>query len=218
VNKAVAMTLGRTEAAVCLDPVRLIIDGKQYDLGEGKSLTLPTGVYVARAGNTYLFTRPSGESVSAAVNSGWIDVTVGLDHRTQARVYGLLGNVNGPMTEDDLATRDRKVLKAPVSFDELYHPYDSSWRIAPRESLVTKLCGGEQNEQRIPDRPFYAQDLDPKEYKQARAVCTQIGVKDESLLDACTLDTAVLGEPAARVYAHLPPPRAELRVDGERKK
>jgi hypothetical protein len=122
VNKAVAMTLGKTRAAVCLDPTRLIVDGKQKDLLDGTSLTLANGVRIARGGNTYLFMRPSGESVTADVNSAWINVSVGLDHLPQAKVYGLLGNANGDMAEDDLATRRRMVLKQPLSFDQLYQP------------------------------------------------------------------------------------------------
>ncbi|MGH9421124.1 MAG: VWD domain-containing protein, partial [Thermoanaerobaculia bacterium] len=217
VNKAVAMTLGKTRAAVCLDPTRLIVDGKQKDLLDGTSLTLPSGVRIARGGNTYLFTRPSGESVSAEVNSAWINVSVSLDHLPQAKVYGLLGNANGDMAEDDLATRRRMVLKQPLMFDELYHSYADSWRVAPRESLLSILCGDGNLEDNFPDKPFYAENLDPKVYERARAICTQAGVRDDTLLDACTLDTAVLGETAARVYVRAHPPRAEVRVSAERR-
>jgi len=76
VNKAVAMRLGRTHAAVCVEPTRLIVDGKQRDLADDTSLALPTGVRVARSGSTYLFTRPSGESVRAEVNTSYINVSV----------------------------------------------------------------------------------------------------------------------------------------------
>ena len=160
------MKLGTTRAAVCLDPIRLILDGKQNDLGDDKSITLPSGVHVARSGNVYLFTRPSGESVRADVNSSYINVSVDLGAAPQAKVYGLLGNANGNMGEDDLATRNRVVLKQPLSFEDLYHPYADSWRVSPRESL----------------------------------------------LDACILDTTVLGtKDAARVFARAHPPRAEVR-------
>jgi hypothetical protein len=88
VNKAVAMIWGPTRAAVCLDPIRLIIDGKQNDLGDDKSLVLPSGVHVARSGNVYLFTRPSGESVRAEANTEYINVSVDLGAAPQAKVYG----------------------------------------------------------------------------------------------------------------------------------
>src|SRR5207248_9564429 len=104
VNKAVAVTLGTTHAAVCLDPIRLIVDGERRELGDGGSITLPGGAEITRGGNGYLFTSATGETVSAEINSSWINVAVGLDHLPQAKVIGLLGNANGPMGEDDLAT------------------------------------------------------------------------------------------------------------------
>lgn len=218
VNKAVAMTLGTTQAAVCLDPIRLIVDGKARELADGASVTLPGGATVARGGNVYLFTSPGGENVSAEVNSGWINVAVGLDHLPQARVFGLLGNANGNMGENDLATRQHVVLQQPLTFDELYHPYANSWRISARESLLSNLCGDGDLETGIPDQPFYAENLAPAVYTRARALCTEAGVRDDSLLDACTLDTAVLGETAVRTYVRAHPPRAEVRVTSERRK
>ncbi|MGA8807504.1 MAG: VWD domain-containing protein [Thermoanaerobaculia bacterium] len=216
VNKAVGIQLGKTQAGVCLEPTRVIVNGKQQTVADGSWLTLPDGVRVGHSGNAYLFTRPSGEQVRAEVNSpGYINVSVDLDHQPQTRVYGLLGNVNGDQTEDDLATRDRRVLSEPISFQDLYHPYADSWRIAPRESLLTKLCGEKDSEPGIPDKPFYAQHLEPKDRERARAICLQAGVKDPSLLDACTLDTVVLKtEAAARVFARSRPPRHEVRPDG----
>jgi hypothetical protein len=70
----------------------------------------------------------------------------------------------------------------------------------------------------IPNQPFYAENLDPEVYRRARTLCTDAGVRDVSLLDACTLDTAVLGETAVRAYVRLHPPRAEVRVTSDRHK
>jgi len=218
VNKAVAMKLGDTRAAVCLDSIRLIIDGQQTALDNDKSLTLPTGVHVARSGNVFLFTRPSSESVRAEVNSSYINVSVDLGSSPQAKVYGLLGNANGNMGGDDLATRNRVVLAQPLAFADLYHPYADSWRVAARESLLSRLCGDGDVERGIPQTRFYAQDLDPRTYERARSVCTEAGVRDETLLDACTIDVAVIGtRDAARVFARMRPPRAELRVEAPRR-
>ncbi|HEX3577320.1 MAG TPA: VWD domain-containing protein [Thermoanaerobaculia bacterium] len=218
VNKAVAMKLGPTRAAVCLDPTRLVIDGQQSALADDQSLTLPTGVHVARSGNAYLFTRPSGESVRADVNAGYINVSVNLGAAPQAKVYGLLGNANGNMGEDDLATRNRVVLAQPLQFADLYHPYADSWRVAPRESLLSNLCGDRDIERSVPTTTFYARDLDPRLYERSRAVCTEAGVRDETLLDACTIDVTVIGSrDAARVFARTRPPRAELRPEPPRR-
>jgi hypothetical protein len=218
INTAVAMKMSDTSAAVCLEPTRLIVDGKQRDLDDGKSLSLTSGVHIARSGNVYLFTRPSGESVRAEINNpGYINVSVDLGAPPQATVYGLLGNANGPMGEDDLATRSRMVLKQPVTFEDLYHPYANSWRVPPSESMVSNLCGDKRVERGIPERPFYANDLNRQDHERGRAICTEAGVRDESLLDACILDVTVLGtREAARVFARTHPPHAEIRVGSVR--
>jgi hypothetical protein len=206
------MKLGTTRAALCLDPVRLIIDGERRDLPDGSSLTLPGGAEIAHGGNVYLFTSPGGENVSAGIFSSWINVSVSLDHLPQAKVIGLLGNANGNMGEDDLATRQGAVLNQPLLFNQLYHPYADSWRASPRESLLGNLCGGSDVETGIPNQSFYAEDLAPEVYRRARVLCTEAGVRDATLLDACTLDTAVLGEGAVTVYVRAHPPRIEERV------
>ena len=90
-------------------------------------------------------------------------------HPDVFRYARLLGNFNGNMSEDDLATRQRVVLKQPLSFDDLYHPYADSWRISPRESLLSQLCGDANVQPGIPSRPFNAENLDPKVYERTRA-------------------------------------------------
>src|SRR5205807_614275 len=122
------------------------------------------------------------------------------------------------MAEDDLATRNRMVLKQPVTFEELYHPYANSWRVVPPESMLSSPCGERGFERGVPERPFYANDLNREEYDRAHATCAEAGVRDESLLDACILDVTVLGtRDAARVFARAHPPRAEIRVSSARR-
>jgi hypothetical protein len=211
VNKAVAMQIEKTRVAVCLEPSRFVVDGKPNNLASGKSLALP-GVNVTRNGNVYVFKRQSGESVRAEVNNGWINVGVDLGRVRVAMVRGLLGNVNGNTGEDDLAARDKTVLQQPVSFTDLYRRYGDSWRVPADASLPARLCGGKV-ENGNPEKPFYANDLNPKDYKQARAICMEAGVKEPVLLDACTLDTAVLGDKAAaRVFVRANPPRAVVQL------
>jgi hypothetical protein len=218
VNKAVAMRLGRTNAAVCVEPTRLVVDGKQRDLADDTSFTLPSGVRVARSASTYLFTRPSGESVRAEVNTSYINVSVDIGPAPQSKIYGLLGNANGDQGEDDLATRNRVVLKQPITFEDLYHPYANSWRIAPNDSLLSKLCGDKDTARAIPATTFYANDLDPNARERARAICTEAGVRNESLLDACTIDVTVVGtRDAVTVFARAHPPRAEIRPQAPRR-
>ncbi len=206
VNSAVATRMGKDTVAICLGPekLNLNIDGQATDLDDGKSISLPEGVDVTRIGNVYFITDQSGNSVRAVVNPSWIDVSVGLG-RWPVKVSGLLANAGGNVNE--IAASDGTVLTNPFPFEDLYHLYADSWRVDPGESLLA-VCG-EETERGIPQKPFYAQDLDRQVYDRARGVCVEAGVKEAALLDACTLDVAVIGDDAAaQVYVGMAAPIA----------
>jgi hypothetical protein len=204
INNAIATQMGKTRVAVCLGPARLDIDGRTTELGDGKTLSLADGVDVLRRGNVYVITRETGDSVRAEVNASYINVSVGLGH-WPAKVRGLLTNANGNVNQ--LETRDGAVLTNPFAFEEFYHHYADSWRVAPSESLLS-VCG-EAKEHGIPQKSFTANDLDPRLSERTRAVCMTAGVKQGPLLDACTLDVAVIGDgTAAKVLVDAPAPIA----------
>jgi hypothetical protein len=201
VNSAVATRMGKTRVALCVKSDRLFIDDKPVQLGDGKAVSAPDGVDVSRRGNVYYISDPSGNSVRATVNATWIDVQVGLG-ACCPKVKGLLGNTTENVNQ--IAARDGAVLTNPFHFEELYHRYADSWRVSPNESLL-KACG--DIEHGIPGKPFFARDLDPEVYKRAQAVAKAAGVKEGALLDAATLDVAVIGDAkAARAFvgAHAP--------------
>ncbi|CAG0963202.1 hypothetical protein ANAEL_00753 [Anaerolineales bacterium] len=194
VNNAVATQMGKTQVAICLAQTPLNINGKPAELDDGKSLPLGDGVDVWRIGNAYLITDQNGNSIRAEVNPTWINVSVGLG-RWPTEVHGLLANANGNVNQ--IAARDGTVLEVPFSFEDLYTHYANSWRVPPYESLLS-VCGGKAAvEHGIPKGPFYANDLDAKIQEDAKMVCKAAGVKEGPLLDACTLDVAVIGDKAA---------------------
>lgn len=205
VNKAVATQMGKSRVALYIEPTRLVIDGAANDLADGKTILLSTGVQVARNGNAYVITSDSGDRVSATLNSTWIDVSVGLGHSPVAQALGLLGNPKGNAQE--LATRNGVVLKEPVSFTDLYNTYANSWQVQPNESLFTEATTIRFG---VPNKSFFASDLDPKASAAALAACKAAHITEQALLDDCTLDTTVLNNKAAvKVFVHA---RAPLHV------
>ena len=211
VNSAVATRMGKTVVAVCLGRSQLSVNGERTELADGMSLSTPDGVVIWRRGNVYFITSPSGNSVRATVNASWIDVAVGLG-RCPAKVTGLLTNANGDVNK--IATRDGAVLTSPFAFDDLYHHYADSWRVQLGESLLSG-CGDKKVERGIPRKTFYSRDLDPKVAERTRAVCVAAGVKGDALLDACTLDVAVIGAAAAaKVFVAAPQPVAVGTIVG----
>ena len=213
VNKAVATRMGDTRVALCTAPSRLEVDGAPAEVGDGKTLSLPSGVDILRTGNVYVVVDQRGNSMRAELNDAYINVSVGLGH-WPAQVSGVLANANGHVNQ--IKARTGAVLSTPFAFADLYHRYADSWRVSARESLLS-ACGGREIETGIPKKPFYANNLDRKVYQRARAVCTAAGVKVKSILDACTLDVAVIGrETAAKVFVGLRAPVAVGRVVSSR--
>jgi hypothetical protein len=202
VNQAIGTRMGNTRVAVCL-PNQLQVDGSPATVNPGSPLVLPDGVDISRSGNTYLIRGQRGESVRAQVNNGWIDVSVGLG-RLPSSVRGLLANAGGNVNQ--VATLTGAVLTWPLSFKTLYFRYGDSWLVPPAQSL---LCGRKRVVHRNPSRPFYAKNLPPRIAQRAGAICIRAGVRKGPLLDACTLDVAVIGKAsAARAYINRPAPVA----------
>jgi hypothetical protein len=212
VNNGVAARFGRTEVAICLasrgadQTPKVHVDGTLTPVEDGKTLQLPDGVGIGRQGNVYQITSESGDSVHAEVNPTWINVYVGLG-RWPSAVHGLLANANGNVSQ--IETRDHIVLTNAFNFDELYHRYADSWRMSAEKSLLS-VCNAETEiERRAPKQAFYAKDLEPAVRKRAQGVCATAGVKAGPLLEACTLDVAVIGEDAAaKVFVDAIPPAA----------
>lgn len=206
VNHAIATQMGKTRVALCVAPERLAVDGKPTSLPDGKTFSVSSGVDVRHTGNAYIVTDQSGNSIRAVMNPTWIDVTVGLGV-WPTDVHGLLANRNSNVNE--LETRQGSVLESPINFGDLYRPYGESWLVPPNDLLLSDC--GRASEYGIPAAPFFASDLEPSLHDRARATCTQAGVKEPALLDACTLDAAVIGdEKAAKVYVGKPAPVAIL--------
>jgi VWD domain-containing protein len=200
VNKGVAVRLGNTRAAFYVEPDRLLIDGRPENLADGKDLQFPGGVQLIRNGNQYLFSSANGNQVRVVLNGAYIDAHVGLGHVGQPR--GLLGNPQRNINQ--LVTSRGVVLNEPVAFVDLYHGYADSWRVQANQSLFTEATTIKAG---IPSSPFFANHLKPQEFARARAVCAANHITNKTLLDACTLDTAVLNtERAAKVFIQIRPP------------
>ena len=200
VNSAVATQMGADTVALCASR-GLVVDGNATALDPGGAISLPSGDKVVRTGSQYLVTDPQGDSMTAVMNPGWVDVHVGLGAYPEP-VTGLLANAPG--TNNELRTSTGQVLPIPVDLNTLYKVFGDSWRVPAGQSLVA-VCG-DQTTNADPSAPFWSDQLPAALHDQAQAVCQKDGVKDVTLLEACTLDTAVLGDGAATEFIGEPAP------------
>jgi hypothetical protein len=194
VNSAVATQMGADTVAVC-SAKGLVVNGSATSLDSGDAITLPSGDKIVRNGTQYVVTDPQGDSMAATINTGYVDVHVGLGSYPQP-VVGLLANAPG--TTDRLKTSTGLVLTIPVDLPTLYNVYGNSWRVPDSQSLVA-VCG-DKTEAANPTAPFWENQLPQDIHDKALAVCQNDAVKNATLLEACTLDVAVLGEDAAREF------------------
>lgn len=204
VSRAVAAQVGHSQVAVCLGQrLPLEVNRQAVPLASGAWLALPGGGTVSRTGNAYLIRDAKGDSVQATPDSylgtPYLDVQVGLG-RWPAAIHGLLANAG--TNADAVATSGGAVLSAPFQFGEFYKLYGTSWRVPAKQDLLS-ACG-DKVVSGNPPASYEASNLPPRLYKAALAVCVSAGVKAPALLDACTLDVAVLGKGATTVYRTLP--------------
>jgi len=193
VNKAVAVQTGKNRVAVCLGG-RVAVNGKPVTLRDGQSRTLAGGGAVLRRADTYVVLDPIGHTMRATMHPTNIDVTVGLG-RWPMHVTGLLANQDSVRV---VAARDGKTLTSPFAFEELYGHYRQSWLVPPKESILSDC--GRAAEGAPPKAPFFVGDLPRENVQRYQAICARSGVKEGPLLDACTIDVAMIGPKAAEAY------------------
>jgi hypothetical protein len=193
VNQAVAVQTGKNRVAVCLGG-RVAVNGRPVSLQDGQNRSLAGGGAVLRRADTYIVLDPNGHTMRATMYPTNIDVTVGLG-RWPTHVTGLLANQDSIRV---VAARDGAPLTSPFAFEELYGHYGQSWQVSPKDSILSDC--GRAARAGPPKAPFFVRDLPRENVQKYQAICARAGVKEGPLLDACTIDVAVIGPRAAQAY------------------
>lgn len=170
-------------------------------------LFLPGGGRIDLGGGGYLIAYPSGEFLQVSGTS-YLRVVPYLGALRDGHDFaGLLGGHDGD-GQNDLATRAGVVLAKPVTFSALLSQFGASWRISQAESLFDYAAGESTSTfQNLgwPTQPVSAQRLSPATYSAARGTCVAAGVSDPYLLDDCTLDVGLTGDPGYAAQAATAP-------------
>ncbi|WP_333766603.1 hypothetical protein [Streptomyces sp. IBSBF 2435] len=107
---AVATQMGADTVAVCASR-GLMGNGNATSLTSGGTLSLPSGDTIVRTGSQYAVTDPQGDSMTATMNPGYVDVHVGLGTYPQP-VSGL--PANAPGTNNQLRTSTGTVIRTTL--------------------------------------------------------------------------------------------------------
>jgi hypothetical protein len=206
---AVAAQVGQHRVGLYLgqDPP-LHVDGVQTDPGCG--INFEDGSKIVTTGDAYEVDWASGESLQVRLHETFLDVNVALAASDAGSVQGLLGNFDGDPT-NDYAARDGTVYPQPIAAQTLYGLFSSQWRLSQQESLFDYANGQSTatfTDLGFPSSFYTASSLPPATYKTAQTTCTNAGVTDPTLLNACILDVGVTAnvEFASSAMVAQPPP------------
>jgi hypothetical protein len=102
-------------------------------------IVLEGGARVDKNGGEYRIIAPTGEWVEVS-GSSVLTIKVTVPKSRISKMYGLLGNYNNN-PNDDMKTRQGKVVGINPNYDQLYKEYGNSWRIPQQESLFAYEVG-----------------------------------------------------------------------------
>lgn len=212
VQTVVAARLGADRVAL-----RRGVRGKLWLNGQETALTgrrdLAVGS-VELAGAHAVLRWPGGDILDLVIHDEWIDVYLALNTGQDRQLGGLLGPAPNGDSRDDLVGRDGAIYRTP-DFTAFYRGYGDSWRVDPSSTLFDYGPGeGPETFARrdFPDRPASVADLAPEVYAAAHARCSQAGIRQPSLLEACILDLGRMGGTDANWgFKQLPDPRTTYR-------
>ena len=190
-------------------------DGPQVDATiDGHPVALTTGEHPLPGGGALTqyggddpetaISWPDGSWVSITPASGftgfsYFAVTMSLAPGRTKMVTGLLGDADGNQA-NDLTSRTGTAIPATApSYDQLYHTFGDTWRIAQSASLFDYAPGTSTEtftDRTFPDRIVTVDDLTSAQRAAASITCAAYGVTASVPLDDCLLDVGLTGDPA----------------------
>jgi hypothetical protein len=174
-------------------------------------IVLEGGARVDKNGGEYRIIAPTGEWVEVS-GSSVLTIKVTVPKSRISKMYGLLGNYNN-IPNDDLKTRQEKVVGINPNYDQLYKEYGNSWRIPQPESLFAYEVGETSatfTNLNFPKKVLTLADFTTQQKQEAERVCRSAGVTASAMLESCMFDVLVTGDRSfANVSAYV---QSEVKV------
>ena len=174
-------------------------------------IVLEGGARVDKNGGEYRIIAPTGEWVEVS-GSSVLTIKVTVPKSRLSKMYGLLGNYNNN-PNDDMKTRQGKVVGINPNYDQLYKEYGNSWRIPQPESLFAYEVGETTatfTSLNFPKKLLTLADFTTQQKQEAERVCRSAGVTASAMLESCMFDVLVTGDRSfANVSAYV---QSEVKV------
>lgn len=174
-------------------------------------IVLEGGARVDKNGGEYRIIAPTGEWVEVS-GSSVLTIKVTVPKSRLSKMYGLLGNYNNN-PNDDMKTRQGKVVGINPNYDQLYKEFGNSWRIPQPESLFAYEVGETTatfTNLNFPKKLLTLADFTTQQKQEAERVCRSAGVTASAMLESCMFDVLVTGDRSfANVSAYV---QSEVKV------
>jgi len=174
-------------------------------------IVLEGGARVDKEGGEYRVIAPTGEWVEVS-GSSVLTIKVTVPKSRLSKMYGLLGNYNNN-PNDDLKTRQGKVVGINPNYDQLYKEYGNSWRIPQPESLFAYEVGETTTtftNLNFPKKVLTLADFTTQQKQEAERGCRAAGVTASAMLESCMFDVLVTGDRSfANISAYV---QSEVKV------
>ncbi|MBM4364324.1 MAG: hypothetical protein FJ104_16715 [Deltaproteobacteria bacterium] len=191
----VAVSVGGDRVTIAAGaPPTVRVDGAERAVTG--QIALPHGGQVLAQGTRVVVEWPSGEGL--VVDGAW-DALLNASYRrgsSTRNLRGLLGNADG-VADNDLSTRDGRLVARANDPGALYADFGESYRVRPTESLFD-YAAGETTEsltdRGFPHGPREVLALPVARRRAAHLACAVQGVTDPAAFEACTRDVALTGD------------------------
>ncbi len=176
----------------------LVVNGMAVDAVDVQE-PLPHGGTLERHGGGVTIGWPDGSRLVVTQVFDTLDYGFSPGPAVGPTLQGLLGSADGNPA-NDLTARDGTVLATsdPAFATKLYRQFGDSWRVQPGESLFDYAPGESRatfTDLAIPSSTMTVESLPPSARADAEAICRAVGIVTQPLVDDCTLDVGVTGNP-----------------------
>ncbi|MBN1961506.1 MAG: VWD domain-containing protein [Deltaproteobacteria bacterium] len=198
VTNAVAMNVADDRVGIYVGrSPALYINGSATN-SDSEVIELPQGGTIEPRTGAFLIKWPDDSKVLVRLKGSYLNLKIVLPSIRHGKVEGLLGNFDKDRS-NEFITREGVALSSTPSFAQLYKQFGDSWRITQQESLFDYLNDNTTDtftDLSFPDSFISVDILSASDRTQAEQICSNVGLSDPFIIDACVLDVALTNDPS----------------------
>jgi len=168
------------------------------------NMTLPSGANISRSIRRLVLSWPDGSVLNVTFRGSFLNYYFAPSSNHAGAISGLVGDFDND-TVNDLRLSDGTSLDQPIDLNRLHMEFADAHRINHLNSLF--IYGENENTDTFTDKSFPAKittlaDFTVEQRENARQICVEAGITQESYIQTCMFDVLATGDNA---FANLLP-------------